>query len=1094
MLLSGPERRKGSTMPRVVKLPPEGPPAPDGVKLAGWWHESPEATGDLAGGLLVCDLCPRACSVLPGKRGFCFVRENRGGQMVSTTYGRSTGFCVDPIEKKPLSHFYPGTAVLSFGTAGCNLGCKFCQNWSMSRSRDVDASAELADPQTIARAAKQLGCRSVAFTYNDPVVFAEYTIDTARACHDAGIKTVAVTSGYITADARAEFYRHIDAANVDLKGFSDDFYRELTGGRLEPVLDTLRWLIHHSDTWVEITNLIVPQANDSPQEIERMCRWIVEELGPDVPLHFSAFHPDFKMTDRPATPLATLLAAHQAARRAGLRYVFTGNVSDPGHQSTYCPGCDRMVIERDGYSLGSFDLREGRCRHCSTPIAGRFDPAPGDWGGQRQPVRIAAYARPESTQPTAKEDSHVESKPAEQPTTPRGGPLSDGTVRPELSKQQEDRIFQAAGRRVAAAVRAQPPQPVDAVLAEVAKTPLYGVFVSLKRGGQLRSCCGFMGQSILLSEALDRASVRAAKEDPRFPPISATELEHLEMEVWLLWGLKPVTARGDQRAQQITIGTHGLQIARGQARGLLLPGVAVDHNLDAKGFLKQVCLKAGLPPDAWRDDDTMLMTFEGYALSGKMEPAGGAGDVPAEGPSGGPSQAEVARLADFCRDNLLALVRGATPNFYMPGGFDGGMCGVTLSIGEPDSEQRMECNKLAVRPNMPLQTTLFSLVELTARMLQARRVDWPALQTMPIGLTVLFDPAMHGVAGEPELEGVDPRHRAVLVIDPTRSAWVFDPEKSAVELFDEALRQGGFLDPARANVISLAVVSTEPRAMVANVPRPQSGPETRPAAVAGMFYPGTAEEIDRALDEMVPKKSKSKPQSWPAVMVPHAGWQYSGKLAAEVFSRVKIPERVIILCPKHRPGGAEWAVAPHQTWSLPGGELASDPELAQQLAEAVDGLELDALAHRQEHAIEVHLPILARMAPKARVVGVTVSGGELSSLRRFGRQMAEVLGPLKPRPLLVISTDMNHFADDAETRRLDRLALDALETLDPERLYETVRDHRISMCGLMAAVIVMETVRQWDCLSRCESVGYATSAESSGDTSRVVGYAGMLLG
>ena len=348
-----------------------------------WWHES--ANGER----LICDLYPRHCALCPGERGFCFVRENRDGRIVSTTYGRSTGFCVDPIEKKPLHQFYPGTPVLSFGTAGCNLGCTFCQNWTTSRSRDVEAACEQAAPKAIAAAAKRLGCRSVAFTYNDPIIWAEYAIDTARACRDVGIKTVAVTSGYITADARADFFQPIDAANVDLKGFTDRFYREYCAGRLQPVLDTLRWLVRETETWVEITNLIIPGANDSPDELREMCRWIAAELRPDVPLHFSAFHPTFELTDRDATPPATLRTAHDIAREAGLHYVYIGNVHDPERQQTYCPGCGRAVIRREGYTIEGFDLRDGCCVHCGVMIAGRFAAAAGTWGNRRMPIRIA---------------------------------------------------------------------------------------------------------------------------------------------------------------------------------------------------------------------------------------------------------------------------------------------------------------------------------------------------------------------------------------------------------------------------------------------------------------------------------------------------------------------------------------------------------------------------------------------------------------------------------------------------------------------------------------------------------------------------------
>ena len=347
-----------------------------------WEHVSND------GSRIICDLCPRHCSLRPNDRGFCFVRENRGGHVVSTTYGRSTGFCIDPIEKKPLNHFYPGTAVLSFGTPGCNLSCIFCQNWTMSRSRNIEAVCESATPAAIAAAAVKHNCRSVAFTYNDPIVWAEYAMETAKACRAVGVKTVAVTSGYISSEARADFFQCMDAANVDLKGFTDDFYRKFCGGSLQPVLDTLHWLVHESHVWLEITNLLIPDANDSPKDIEAMCRWIFKELGPDVPVHFSAFHPDFQLKDRDVTPPATLATAYDIAERVGIRYIYTGNVFDPERQHTYCPGCGQVVIARHGYSLGDYGVRNGHCRHCQTPIAGHFDDEPGAWGGKRLPVKI----------------------------------------------------------------------------------------------------------------------------------------------------------------------------------------------------------------------------------------------------------------------------------------------------------------------------------------------------------------------------------------------------------------------------------------------------------------------------------------------------------------------------------------------------------------------------------------------------------------------------------------------------------------------------------------------------------------------------------
>jgi pyruvate formate lyase activating enzyme len=309
-----------------------------------------------------------------------------------TTYGRSSGFCIDPIEKKPLNHFLPGTPILSFGTAGCNLACKFCQNWDISKSREIDTLADVASPETIARAAKELGCRSVAFTYNDPVIFLEYAVDVAQACHVVGINAVAVTAGYMCDEPRIEFYRHMDAANVDLKGFDQRFYKQLCAGELQPVLDTLLYLKHETDVWFEITNLVIPGANDSDEELEAMTQWVVEKLGPDVPMHFSAFHPDYKMLDRPRTPGSTLTRARQIALKNGVRYAYTGNIHDREGDSTYCHACGKLLIGRDWYVLTAWNLSEdGRCRFCRTQCEGVFDPRPGNWGARRQPVHLASF-------------------------------------------------------------------------------------------------------------------------------------------------------------------------------------------------------------------------------------------------------------------------------------------------------------------------------------------------------------------------------------------------------------------------------------------------------------------------------------------------------------------------------------------------------------------------------------------------------------------------------------------------------------------------------------------------------------------------------
>jgi len=350
---------------------------------ARYWHR-------LDDGRLQCDLCPRFCKLREGQRGLCFVRGRADDELLLTTYGRSSGFCVDPIEKKPLNHFLPGTPVLSFGTAGCNLACKFCQNWDISKSREFDRLQAEASPEWIAEAALDSGSRSVAYTYNDPVIFLEYAVDVAEACRDRGVKNVAVTAGYITEGARQEFFRPMDAANVDLKAFTDRFYWKLCGGHLAPVLETLEYLKHETDVWFELTTLLIPGENDSPAEIEAMTQWLAEHLGTDVPLHFTAFHPDWKMPSTPATPIATLTRSRNIAIEAGLRYVYTGNVHDFDGSSTYCHACGERLIGRDWYELSTWNIvvDNGRaaCRHCAAPVAGVFEARPGHWGPRRQPV------------------------------------------------------------------------------------------------------------------------------------------------------------------------------------------------------------------------------------------------------------------------------------------------------------------------------------------------------------------------------------------------------------------------------------------------------------------------------------------------------------------------------------------------------------------------------------------------------------------------------------------------------------------------------------------------------------------------------------
>ncbi|KLV08901.1 pyruvate formate lyase-activating protein [Photobacterium aquae] len=349
-----------------------------------YWHQ-------LDDGRVQCDVCPRHCQLRDGKLGACFIRMAKDGEIVLTSYGRSSGFCIDPIEKKPLNHFYPGSSVLSFGTAGCNLGCKFCQNWDISKSREIDTLGAVAMPEQLAAAAKRYGCDSIAFTYNDPVIFMEYAIDAAIACRAEGIKSVAVSAGYLCDAPRRAFFHHMDAANIDLKAFTERFYRKVCSGHLAPVLDTLLYLRHETTVWFEITTLLIPGENDSHRELDAMTRWIYTQLGPDIPIHFSAFHPDFKMLDKPRTPSETVIKAREIAIANGLHYAYVGNVFDEAGDSTYCPGCGHKVLSRNWYQLGECHLTaKGACHYCGYQLAGHFKRIAHAFGRRRIPVQITS--------------------------------------------------------------------------------------------------------------------------------------------------------------------------------------------------------------------------------------------------------------------------------------------------------------------------------------------------------------------------------------------------------------------------------------------------------------------------------------------------------------------------------------------------------------------------------------------------------------------------------------------------------------------------------------------------------------------------------
>lgn len=338
---------------------------PEKYHIAKWWEPA-------SNGKLLCTLCPRYCTIGEGQAGFCFIRQNINGKLYSIGYGRPTGFAIDPIEKKPLNHFLPGSEILSFGTAGCNLGCKFCQNWSTSKARIDSTNSLYASPEEVVALAKRYNTQSIAYTYNDPVIFGEYVIDISKIAREEGIKNVLVTAGYIDKEARKDVYKYVDAANVDLKAFTETFYHKLTFSHLNYVLDTLVWIKSETNVWLEITNLIIPGENDNEEEIKQMCDWILRNLGDAVPLHFTAFHPDFKMRNKPRTPATTLKRSREIATKAGIKYCYVGNIHDPDGQTTYCPSCNTPLIKRDWHSVLKYNLINGNCQNCGQKISGIF--------------------------------------------------------------------------------------------------------------------------------------------------------------------------------------------------------------------------------------------------------------------------------------------------------------------------------------------------------------------------------------------------------------------------------------------------------------------------------------------------------------------------------------------------------------------------------------------------------------------------------------------------------------------------------------------------------------------------------------------------
>jgi AmmeMemoRadiSam system radical SAM enzyme/AmmeMemoRadiSam system protein B/AmmeMemoRadiSam system protein A len=1076
---------------------------------ARWWRA-------LENKKVECQLCPRECHIPAGGRGFCFVRANVDGRLELTTYGRSSGFCIDPIEKKPLNHFLPGTPILSFGTAGCNLGCKFCQNWDISKSREMDTLAQMALPDAIAEAAVRTGCRSLAFTYNDPVIWAEYAIDIAKAAHARGLKTVAVTAGYISPAARGAFYENMDAANVDLKGFTDGFYNRLCQGRLAPILDGLKYLKHQTPVWFELTNLMIPGANDAQEETREMCAWIVENLGPDVPVHFTAFHPDFKMRETPPTPPETLIAAREIALAAGIRYAYTGNVNDVEHQSTYCHACGKVLIERDWYDLGAYHLRGHTCGHCGAVIPGVFDEqGPGHWGRKRQAINIghevARLVR--ITTPMNKNDSVAPAANADGTKPLTGGAVANAAAgatgaapaaagsaaqaqapQIEFTEQQDAQILTFARAVVESALRAQIftsahlPEPLD-------QAPSYGMFVTLYRGEQLRACKGQWGGTsdgglAPLNHVLSHVARDSATNDPRFPRITLAELPFLRIEISLMYNPQAITARGEDRLACVQVGKHGLVIAHPHGRGLLLPQVATEHHWDARTFLEQVCLKAGLPTQAWREDQARLMTFCARILS---DPAPSAElDLQEVGSSG------LSQLMGYVHQLLSGRGEGVgipdakqAPALHHVHREELGLC-LQTSSGVTGA---------AIAPNSSLVDLAKTAARSLAGTLMQRGLNEPVqrmtLLRLPQALAAADYPGRHQLlANCAVLAQVDGRW-SLTIPQPNTPA---DPIAQALSGLKVTLQQWRDDRAGRIRVTAFSALhcQNQGRSGPANGGTNPAG-TVRPAFRAGTFYPADPARCVMEVDGYLRAGGAGRvpTQSYRAIMLPHAGWLYCGGTMGKTLSGVKLPRRAIIVGPRHTPLGPDCSVASHAAWQIPGATIPVITPLVRRLSGALPWLKCEADAHREEHGTEVLLPFLLRLRPDLQIVPIVLGQCSWDMLGALARELAAILRDSRATgeepPLLVISSDMNHFAPEEENRRRDTLALNAMVTGNPRQLLETCMSNDISMCGVLPATTVMLALQQETPTLQPRLVDYSNSAAASGDTSRVVGYAGVVI-
>ena len=652
-----------------------------------------------------------------------------------------------------------------------------------------------------------------------------------------------------------------------------------------------------------------------------------------------------------------------------------------------------------------------------------------------------------------------------------------------VSQHELPAIHRVACRAVTAIVNNQP-HDVVRWLGDLADAPIAGIFVTLKRGETLRGCCGVQGDEMQLATALIDSATRTAKHDPRMAPIAPIELPHLNVSVSILSPPRPIAARGNDRVAQVQIGQHGLRIRQGDKSGLLLPVVARERGWNAHQFLDAVCVKAGLAPGSWRSDDADVQIFDGIDyLAPMIVQSDQFADTGLLHPD------ELEQLRQWIQSNIVAFQSGATPAYYAVGASDPAVCGVVLRVTPDPNQPPVGWMQLSIRDGMPLQSALLKMTETAARSLLSH--SW--FDGWRADLAVLSATVHHGNDIDHDLREVDCARRALLATDGRRWSIQYDESANRNRLLRKTLDAQPFRSQA-TQIYSARCESTESNLAISSGPASDPNISARPPAVAGTFYPAEDAQRDGLVDQMLDALPTIAKRTVSAAMVPHAGLKFSGRIAADTWRRIELPQTVLIIGPKHTSSGVDWAVAPHDLWQLSSTtSMTGDVRLAQRIADTVPGMALDSLAHAREHGIEVQLPLLHQISPTTQITAIAMSGGTYEELKRAADSLAKLLASFDTPPLMVISSDMNHFADDQENRRRDRLALDQLRENDPKGLLDTCAAENISMCGQLPAALVLLTLRAMGIRAQYDEIAYDTSASVSGDKSRVVGYAGVLF-